>query len=195
MKLFNLYESEELIVEDISLKPHLNIEPKMILKTHGRNRERFSKDKVNVIERIINLIGVPGHRGKKHRIQTNWASGKYEKNTNILLKTFEIIQTKTKSNPVQVLIKAIENSSPCDEVTAVEYGGARYPVAVDVSPTRRITISLRNIVHGGYDKAFNKKKRIHEGLAEEIISAYENSNESFAVSKRNEVERQANSAR
>ncbi len=195
MKIFDLYEIKEVVVEDISLKPYINLEPRLVLKTHGRNKDRFSKEKVNVIERVINLLGVPGHRGKKHRIQTNWASGKYEKNTNILLKAFKIIETKTKTNPVQILVKAVENSAPCDEVTTVEYGGARYPVAVDVSPTRKLNVALRNLVHGGYDKAFNKKKKIHEGLADEIIAASENSNESFAVSKRNESEKQANSAR
>ncbi len=182
-------------VNDSGLKKYLNLEEKLVLKSHGRHREKFGRGKVNVVERLIGLLGVPGHRGKKHRIQTSWASGKYSKNLKILLKSFQIIEEKTKENPVQVLVKAIENSAPSDEVTTIEYGGARYPQAVDASPLRRISIALRNLSHGGYDKAFNKKTSIAEGLAAEIILASQNTNESFAVQKRIESEKQADAAR
>ncbi len=113
----------------------------------------------------------------------------------MVLAALKIIHEKTNQNPVQVLVKAIENSAPRDEITVIEYGGARYPQAVDVSPVRRLALSLRNIVHGAYDKAFNKKTKMAEALANEIVLAYQNSNESFAVQKRIETEKQADSAR
>ena len=90
---------------------------------------------------------------------------------------------------------AVENSAPRDEITTIEYGGAKYPQAVDVSPLRRLNLALRNLVHGGYDKSFNKKTKIYEGLAKEIILAYENSQDSAAVKKKIETEKQADSAR
>lgn len=196
MKIFDLYETKDVKINDPALAKYINIKEKLIVKTHGRKRDRFEKSEVNIIERLINLIGVPGHRGKKHKIQTFWASGKYDRNTKTVLDAFKIIEEKTKQNPIQVLVKAIENSSPCDEVTTIEYGGARYPVAVDVSPYRRLNLALRNIVHGGYDKSFNKKKKIAEGLADEIIGASNASiQESFAASKKNEAEKQADAAR
>ncbi len=71
MKIFDLYELKEVKVEDMSLKRVINLDEKLILKSHGRNVEKFGKIKVNVVERIINLIGVPGHRGKKHKVMTN----------------------------------------------------------------------------------------------------------------------------
>jgi small subunit ribosomal protein S7 len=111
----------------------------------------------------------------------------------IVLAAFKIMESK--GNPIQVLVKAVENSAPKDEVTTIEYGGAKYPQSVDVSPLRRVNLALRNLVHGGYDKSFGKKTKIAEGLAKEILAAYENSNESFAVTKRNEAEKQADSAR
>lgn len=194
-KIFDKYDVSDIKVEDIGLKNVLNLDEKLILKSHGRYGRPFGKTKVNIIERIIEYIGVPGHRGKKHRIQTGWASGKYERNAKTMLEALRIIEEKTKTNPVQVVVKAVENSAPCDEVTTIEYGGARYPQAVDISPLRRITIALRNIVHGGYDKAFGKKTSMSEGLATEIISASEKSNESFAIIKKNESEKQADSAR
>ncbi|MEK7092371.1 MAG: 30S ribosomal protein S7, partial [Patescibacteria group bacterium] len=77
----------------------------------------------------------------------------------------------------------------------IEYGGARYPQAVDVSPLRRVNLALKHLIHGAGDKSFNKKKTIAQALAEEIILAYENNGESFAAKKRNESEKQADSAR
>jgi small subunit ribosomal protein S7 len=166
-----------------------------MIKSHGRHTGKFEKTKVNILERIIGYLGVPGARGKKHKIITSWASGKYSKNSKILLETLKIIEEKTKTNPIQILIKAIENAAPCDEITTIEYGGARYPQAVDISPLRRISLALRNIVHGGYDKAFNKKTSIAQGLAAEILAASANTGESFATQKRNEIQKQADSAR
>ena len=143
----------------------------------------------------MNRLSVAGHRGKKHRIEKGRATGKYTKNMKIILKALEIIEKRTSKNPVQVLVKAIENSAPKDETTSIEYGGARYPQAVDVSPLRRVNLSLRWIVHGASDKSFNKKKSFAQGLAEEIILASEGNQESFAFKKKNESEKQADSAR
>lgn len=195
MKIFDLYETKEVQVTDLGLKRVINLDEKLVLKNQGRNIEKFGKTKVNIIERIIGLLGVPGHRGKKHKIQTGWSSGKYNKNTKTVLQTLEIIQKKTNQNPIQVLVKAIENAAPRDEVTVIEYGGARYPQAVDVSPLRRLNIAIRNIVHGAYDKAFGKKTKMADALANEIVLASQNSNESFSCGKRNESEKQADSAR
>ncbi len=195
MKIFDLYESKEVKVEDLGLKRVINLDERLILKNRGRTTEKFGKTKVNVVERVINYLGVPGHRGKKHKVMTSWSSGKYSKNAKTVLEALRIIEEKTKINPIQVLVKAIENSAPRDEVTTIEYGGARYPQAVDASPVRRVALALRNVVHGAYDKAFGKKTTMSEALAQEIIKAYENSNESFAVQKRIETEKQADSAR
>jgi len=106
-----------------------------------------------------------------------------------------MIEAKTKKNPVEVLVKAIENSAPRDEITVIEYGGARYPQAVDVSPLRRVSLALKHIVHGSSEKAFGKKKTIYQTLAEEIMLAADENQESFAIKKRIESEKQADSAR
>jgi small subunit ribosomal protein S7 len=194
MKIFDLFETESIEIKDQGLRNYINLEPRLIVKSHGRARERFSRAKVNIVEKLINELAVPGHRGKKHKIITRVA-GKYTQEAKVVVAAFKIIEKQTGKNPLQVFIKAIENSSPRDEITAIEYGGAKYPQAVDISPTRRLSISMRNIVHGSHDKSFNKKKKIHEALAEELIKASENSNESFAVTKKNELEKQADAAR
>ena len=194
-KIFDLYDTEGIEVEDPGLKSVINLKPKLILKTSGRNFQKFGQTKVNIVERLINRLAVAGHRGKKHKIILGNATGKYSKNAKTVLGAFEQIQKKTGKNPVSVLVKAVENAAPRDEVTVIEYGGARYPQAVDVSPLRRVGLAIKHIVHGASDKAFGKKKDIASALAEEIMLAAEGNGESFALKKKNESEKQADSAR
>lgn len=194
-KIFDLYETENLNVEDPGLKNVINLKPKIMLKSHGRGIGKFGQTKVNLVERLINRLAVAGHRGKKHKVILSNVTGKYSKNARIVLGAFSKIQEKTEKNPVAVFVRAVENAAPRDEVTVIEYGGARYPQAVDVSPLRRVNLAVKHIVHGASDKAFGKKKDIAQALAEEIILAAENNGESFAVRKKIESEKQADSAR
>lgn len=195
MKIFNKYSTQGVKVEDPGLKGYINLDEKLVLRTLGRTKQRSSKTKINIIERMASLLAVPGHRGKKHKIITSHSSGKYQKNMKIMLETLKIIEKKTNQNPIQILVKAIENASPRDEITVIEYGGARYPQAVDTSPMRRVNKTMKNLIHGAYDKSFNKKTKIQEALANEIILASQNSMESFSMGKRNESEKSADSAR
>ena len=191
-KLFGIYDVSTIEVKDESLKPHINIGAKLLLKSHGRNQ---GKGRVNVVERLARKLGVPGHVGKKHKIITGWSSGLYNKHMTILLKALKIIEDRTKKNPIQVLVTAIERASPRDEITVIEHAGARYPQAVDVSPSRRIDLATRWIVQGSYQRSFGKKTKMAESLAKEIILASEGNMESYSMSKKNESEKQADSAR
>lgn len=195
IKLFDLFDVSNIEIKDPALRPFINLEPKLLLKSQGRNLNRFGKARVGLLERVANRIAVPGHQGKKHRIVTSWASGKYNKNMAIVIEVMQIIEKKTGENPVQVLVRAIENASPRDEITVIEHGGARYPQAVDTSPMRRVDLAIRWMVQGSYNKAFGKKKKMVETLSEEIMKAASGNMESYAMSKKNESERQADSAR
>ena len=194
-KIFDLYDISGIEVKDPGLKSVINLQPRLILQSHGRNVQRFGQTKVNVVERLMNRLAVAGHRGKKHKLILGAGTGKYTRNMRIVLDAFKLIEKRTGKNPVEVFVKAIENAAPRDEITVIEYGGARYPQAVDVSPLRRINLVLRWMVQGASDKAFGKKKTITESLAEEIILAYEGNGESFAMRKKNESEKQADAAR
>ena len=194
-KIFDLYDLSEIKVVEPGLKNAINLEPKLILKSAGRNVVKFGQAKVNIVERLMNRVATSGHRGKKHKIMFGTSTGKYSKNMKIVLEAFRMIEKKTGKNPVAVLVTAIENVAPRDEVTVIEYGGARYPQAIDVSPLRRVNLSLRWLVQGASDKAFNKKKTISQSLADEIILASEKNGESFAMRKKKESEAQADSAR
>ena len=194
-KIFDKYDLSEIQIVDPGLKRSINLVPKLMLKSHGRNVVKFGQAKVNVVERLINKIALAGHRNKKHKIELGNATGKFARNAKILLTAFEAIEKKTGKNPVQVLVNAIEMASPREEVTVIEYGGAKYPQAVDVSPIRRVNLALKWIVHGSSDKSFGKRKKYFQALADEIILASESNGESFAFKKKKETEAQADSAR
>jgi small subunit ribosomal protein S7 len=194
-KIFDKWDISEIQVKDLGLQSAINLEPRLALKTHGRNVVKFGQTKVNIVERLMNKLALAGHRGKKHRFEVGHATGKYSKNMKMVIEALEIVEKRKEENPVQVLIRAIENAAPREEVTVIEYGGARYPQAVDVSPIRRVNLALKWLVHGSSDKAFGKKKKLSQALAEEIIMSADENGDSLALRKKKETEAQADSAR
>tara|TARA_Y100000310_G_scaffold228652_1_gene230948 strand:- start:2125 stop:2715 length:591 start_codon:yes stop_codon:yes gene_type:complete len=196
MKLLNTWESQNITLTDHSLKKIINLRERLVAKTQGRNAsQRFYRNKTNIVERLITRMMVPGHKGKKHFKSSGSCSGKYTTCSKVVTETFKIIEQKTKENPLQIFVTAIENAAPREEITTVEYGGARYPQAVDCSPQRRIDIVLRIMVQGSYQKSFGKKIKMREALAEEILAAYNMDQKSAAVAKKLEMERMADAAR
>lgn len=193
--VFDQYDVSQIVVKDPALKPHINIIPKLLIKSFGRRKEKFSTMKVNILERLANRLAVPGHIGKKHKIITSWSSGKYNKNMKTIINVLAIIEKNTGKNPIQILIDAIENCSPRDEITVIESAGARYPQAVDCSPSRRVNLAIRWLIQGAYTKSFGKKNKMITTLANEIILASKGSMESYSMVKKNEAEKQADSAR
>ena len=190
MKLFGKWENKAEI-NDPGLIKYINLRDIYIPHSHGRNAKyRFGKSKMHIVERLINKLTIVGHKGKKHWRTSEFKTGKKVMAMDIVKNAFEIIEKRTKKNPIEVLVKAIENSAPREEVTTIEIGGVRVPKQVDISPQRRVDLALRWITQGAYQNSVNNI-RIEKALADEIINAYENNNKSFAVSKKTEVERQA----
>ena len=91
---------------------------------------------------------------------------------NTVFNTLNYIEEKTKKNPVEVLVRAIEAGAPREGITTIEYGGVRYPKSVDLSPQRRIDLVLRWLTQGAYQKMSGTKgrKRIHQTLGDQIIA-------------------------
>ena len=196
MKLMNLWDVKEVNVLDPGLKNYITLNNYLIPRSAGRfGKQRFYKNKCNIVERLMNKLMVPGHKGKKHFISSGQCGGKSVTAYNIVEKTLKLVEQKTTLNPISVFIKAIENAAPRDEITTIEYGGARYPQAVDCAPQRRIDLAIRLMVQGAYIKSFGKKAKMHEALADEIIFAYNIDQKSTAISKKLELERQADASR
>lgn len=194
--VFNKWSAEGIAVEDPGLKDYITLAPRFVPKTGAKYvGSRFHKSKIFIVERLINRIMVPGHKGKKHFKTSYHITGKSQNAYDIVIRTFEIIEGRTKQNPIAVFVKALENAAPREEIITIEYGGARYPKAVECAPQRRIDLALKLMVQGAYHKCFNTKKTIVNTLAEEILAAYNLSNVSNAIAKKLELERQADSSR
>ncbi len=185
IKLFQKWSFKDIKVIDIGLQRYLNLTPMTAPHSMGRHEhQRFRKARVNIVERLINNIMRPGMN-----------SGKKAKATNIVKQAFEIINLRTGKNPVEILVKAVENSSPAEDTTRVSYGGVVYHLSVDVAPQRRIDLAIRHITEGARAASANNPKSIQEALADELVLASNHDIKSAGVAKRNEIERVAQSSR
>jgi small subunit ribosomal protein S7 len=183
--LFGKWSYDFIDVKDPSLKKYICLKPVRLPHTSGRHEHRkFGKAEVPIVERLINKLMMPGRNaGKKHLAY------------NIVKKAFDLIHLKTGENPIQVLVRAIENSAPREDTTRIMYGGIVYHVSVDISPLRRIDVALKYLTEGARLKAFNNPTPIEEALADEIILAASNDPKSYAIQRKEEIERIALSSR
>ncbi len=185
IKLFQKWSFKDIEVTDLGLKRYLNLTPMVTPHSMGRHEhQRFRKAKVNIIERLINNLMRPGKN-----------AGKKAKTTNIVKQAFEIINLRTGKNPVEIMVRAVENSAPAEDTTRISYGGVVYHLAVDVAPQRRIDLAIRYISEGARSASLNTPRSIAECVADELILAAKQDIKSYAVAKRNERERIAQSSR
>lgn len=185
IKIFDKWSTRDVEIRDQSLKRYLSLKPVLVPHTEGRHaKKRFAKSRVSVVERLANNLMRPGRNAGKKMLALN-----------IVKRAFEIIELKTGKNPIQVLVWAIENASPREETTRVVYGGILYHVSVDVSPQRRVDLALRFISEGARACSMNNPKTIEECLADEIVAAAYGDANSYAIRKKEEIERVALAAR
>jgi len=183
--LFGKYPFTGVVVTNPGLQRYININPVSVPHTGARHANRpFAKQHVNIVERLINGM-----------MRSEWGTGEKAKMYRVVEDAFDIIAKRTKANPIQVFVDALCNAAPKEEVTRLRYGGINVPKAVDVSASRRLDIALRNICSGAISSSHNNKKRLQQCLADEIILASKREINSFAVAKKEELERIAASAR
>ena len=185
VKLFGEWSFEGVEVRDPGLKRYICLKPVYLPHSGGRHeKRRFKKSEVNIVERLINQLMRPGSSG-----------GEKARVTEVVRNAFKIIELKTGRNPVEVLVRAVENAAPCEDVTCIAYGGVVYHLAVDISPQRRVDLALRHIARGAREGAFNKRRTLEEALANELILAAQGDPRSYAIRKRQEMERIALASR
>ena len=183
-KLFNKWDLDEVKVEDLGLVKYICLDETLVPHTSGRHVKRqFAKSKVSIVERLMNKI-----------MRTERNSGKKNKAYSIVEDALEIINKKTNENPVQVLVKAVENTAPREETTRIKYGGIGYQIAVDIAPQRRVDLSLGFLTQGAMQSAFKNTKSAAQCLADEILLAADEDSRSYALQKKEEKERVARSA-
>ena len=191
--LFRKWHLSEIEIKDIGLKTAISLKKTIRPMDFGRSAlRRFNKADVNIVERLVNKMM---HFGKKNAKNTGRMAGKKIHIYNIVKTAFEIIHLKTGKNPVEVLVRAIENSAPNEDTTRIVYGGTVYHVSVDVAPLRRVDLALRFIADGVKEATFSNPKPIEEFLAEHLILSANNDPASPSVKRKNELERIAQASR
>ena len=192
--LFNKWETGNIEINDPGLTKVISFNPSMVIPvSFGRHEhQRLKKAEVNLIERLANKLM---RFGKKYAKNTGRMGGKKAKSLNVVQTAFDIIHLETGKNPVELLVRAIENSSPNEDTTRIVYGGVVYHVSVDVSPLRRLDLALRFIAEGVREATYSTPQMIEEALAKEILLASNNDMSSHAIKKKNEQERIAMASR
>lgn len=190
------WDATEAEIGDDGLVRYINLENIMEPRSKGRHTDKqFYKADVPIVERLLNRMYVAGHRGNKHKITSGRNTGKKDKLWNIIEEAFEEIEEQTDENPIQVLVDAVENSAPVEEVVTYQRGGARARKAVIVSPQRRVDLALRLLVQGAYEDRLASSKDAVEALKEELVGAYNNDDDVRAVRTRKRKEKEAEGAR
>ena len=153
--------------------------------TAGRyQKKRFRKASCPIVERLACCLMKKGRNAGKKLMAVR-----------IVQHTLEIIHLLTDQNPIQVVVDAIINSGPREDSTRVGGAGVVRRQAVDMSPFRRVNYALYLIATGAREASFRNLKTMAECLAEELINAARGSSNSYAIKKKDEIERVAKSNR
>lgn len=190
------WDASEVEIGDDGLIRYINLENILAPRSKGRHTDKqFYKAEVPIVERLMTRLQVAGHRGNKHYITSGRNTGSSQKLWKTIEKAFEIIEDEEGENPIQVLVDAIENSAPAEEVVTYQRGGVRARKAVIVSPQRRVDLALRILAQGAYEKRLAEKNDAAEVLANELILAADGNNEARAVREKERKEKEADGAR
>ena len=188
IKLFNKWSFDDVQVEDIALQDYIAATQQSAVylpHTAGRYQmRRFRKAKQPLVERLVCSLMFHGRNAGKKLMAVR-----------IVKHALEIIYLLTDQNPMQVLVNAVANAGPREDSTRVGSAGIVRRQAVDVSPFRRVNQALYLISIGAREASFRNIKTIAECLADEIINASKGSSNSYAIKKKDEIERVAKANR
>ena len=108
----------------------------------------------------------------------------------IVYGAFDIIQTRTRAEPLPVFMQALDNVAPAIEVRSRRVGGATYQVPVEVRPERRQALAIRWIITAARSR---NDKTMVDRLSAELMDAA--NNRGNAVKKREDTHRMAEANR
>lgn len=197
LKIFDKWPISSVKVTDPGLEKYIGLSPSIVPRSGGKlSSSTHGKHRMNIVERLITKLMVPGHRSKKHVISSGRATGKYTMHYKTVKDTFEIIEKKTNKNPVEILVRSVENAALREETASYQVGGIIVRRAVVTSPQRRVDLALRVIVQAAYRKSFGNKQTMAQALADELVAAAANdASKSNAVKEKERIEREAEGAR
>ncbi|XP_002982261.2 40S ribosomal protein S5 [Selaginella moellendorffii] len=189
-KLFGKWSYGDLAeIEDMSLEDYIAVNGHKVGSfvpcTAGRySRKRFKKGRCPIVERLVNALMFHGRN-----------SGKKVMAVRIVKYAMEIIHLLTDENPIKVVLDAIQHCAPREESVSLVTRGVARRSSVDTSPLRRVNQALAFIATGTRESAFKTAKPIAECLADELINAAKGSSNSYAVRRKDEIERVAKTMR
>merc|ERR1712096_4323 len=173
-KLFGKWDLHEVTCKDMSLADYINFDKsyaKYVPHSASRfNKTRFKKAQCPIVERLVNALMQKGRNNGKKMLAMR-----------IVQHAFEIIH--------------IMNGGPREDSTRIGRAGSVRRQACDVSPMRRVNQAIWLITTGCKNVAFRNVKTIAECLADELMNAAKGSSNSFAIKKKDELERVAKSNR
>ena len=185
VKVFGKWATTGIEAEDPGLKRYISARPYLLPHTSGRHEhQRFKKSTINIVERLIDNMMRPGQSG-----------GSKARATSIVKNALDIVSIRTGKNPIEILVRAVENAAPAEDVTRIAYGGIVYPISIDIAPQRRTDIALRHISNAARAATHNNPRTVDECLAEELALAAARDPKSASVRKRDEIERIALASR
>jgi len=183
VKLFNKWDLE-IEIADISLADYIPVKGKAaayVPHTAGRyQKKRFRKAACPIVERLVNSMMMHGRN-----------SGKKLMAIRIVKHAFDLLHLSTGHNPLQVFVRAVQNAGPREDSTRIGSAGVVRRQAVDVSPLRRVNQAIYLMTLGAREASFRNIKSIAECLADEINNAANDSQNSYAIKKKDEIERVA----
>src|SRR3972149_564954 len=145
IKVFGKWTTTGVEAQDPGLKRYISARPSLIPHTRGRHEhQRFRKSTLNIAERLLDNMMRPGHSG-----------GNKAQAIGIVENAMDLIAIRTGKNPLEILVRAVENAAPCEDVTRIAYGGIVYPISIDIAPQRRADIALRHITEAARAASHN----------------------------------------
>jgi len=193
--LFGRWSFLDVKVSDLSLVDYVacteNAYASFLPHTAQRYQaKRFRKATCPIVERLVCSLMMHGRN-----------SGKKLMAIRIVKQAFEIIHLLTPpdkgvvKSPLQILVDAVSNGGPREDSTRIGSAGVVRRQAVDVSPIRRVNQAIFLICLGARNSSFRNIKSISECLADEIMNCAKESSNSYAIKKKDEIERVAKANR
>ena len=182
--VFGKYDAAEVVCRDPGLAPYINLSTVGVPHTGGRHANAwFGKARLSVVERFTNKL---------------MRTGKYTGKKMGALKAFEAaldsMAAKSGENPLQAFVDAICHAAPMEEITRIKFGAVSQPKAVDSSPSRRLDVALANLARGAQQGTHKSKRTLKNCIINELTKASEGDVTSYAVGKKEELERTSDSS-
>ncbi|KAL3324423.1 hypothetical protein AABB24_038530 [Solanum stoloniferum] len=201
--LFNRWSYDDVQIGDISVEDYItataNKHPTYTPHTAGRYQaKRFRKAQCPIVERLTNSLMMHGRNNGKKLMAVRII--KHAMEIIHLLTDLDslgmlLLLLLTDLDPIQVIVDAVINSGPREDATRIGSAGVVRRQAVDISPLRRVNQAIYLLTTGARESAFRNIKTIAECLADELINAAKGSSNSYAIKKKDEIERVAKANR